>query len=133
MDIQSVSELAKVAADKVSQLDAKDTDSSLVEKFSKLMELGTPAIKLATDMVTLPGMDNPLMKATKAFSSKSASDTVTVSPVDMTNVEGVSYSPSPEAMLGGQMLMGKAVIEVDLVAKTAGSLSQSINKLVNMQ
>lgn len=39
----------------------------------------------------------------------------------------------PAGMLVTQTAMVKSLIEVDLIAKAAGSLSQGINKLVNMQ
>ncbi|WP_108651909.1 type III secretion system inner rod subunit SctI [Dongshaea marina] len=40
---------------------------------------------------------------------------------------------SPEKILSSQLNIVKAVVEVELVAKTAGSASQSVNKLVSMQ
>ncbi|RKT98760.1 EscI/YscI/HrpB family type III secretion system inner rod protein [Burkholderia sp. Nafp2/4-1b] len=39
----------------------------------------------------------------------------------------------PLEMLANQSAMLHAILEVDLVAKVAGSVSQGINKLVNMQ
>ena len=40
---------------------------------------------------------------------------------------------TPEMALEAQSMVAQTVVEVDLAAKTAGSLSQSINKLVNLQ
>ncbi|KVN03472.1 MULTISPECIES: type III secretion system inner rod subunit SctI [unclassified Burkholderia] len=40
---------------------------------------------------------------------------------------------SPLEMLATQSTMLRSIIEVDLMAKTAGAVSQGVNKLVNMQ
>jgi type III secretion system YscI/HrpB-like protein len=40
---------------------------------------------------------------------------------------------SPLEMLTTQSAMLRSIIEVDLMAKTAGAVSQGVNKLVNMQ
>ncbi|NUW67426.1 type III secretion system inner rod subunit SctI [Vibrio coralliilyticus] len=40
---------------------------------------------------------------------------------------------SPDQAIQSQTMVTRALVEVDLAAKTAGSLSQSINKLVTMQ
>ncbi|MGT0250529.1 type III secretion system inner rod subunit SctI [Burkholderia pyrrocinia] len=40
---------------------------------------------------------------------------------------------SPLEMLATQSTMLRSIIEVDLIAKTAGAVSQGVNKLVNMQ
>jgi type III secretion system YscI/HrpB-like protein len=40
---------------------------------------------------------------------------------------------SPLEMLAAQSTMLRSIIEVDLMAKTAGAVSQGVNKLVNMQ
>ncbi|AQS36183.1 type III secretion system major needle protein, YscF/MxiH/PrgI family [Shewanella psychrophila] len=125
MEIQSVSQLAKAAAEQASKPDAVETDAGLADKFSQLMQLGTPAISQAANQVTQVGTSEPLMKAANMMHQ-------TGKPQPLTGaIEGIN--PSPEAMLASQMLMGKAIVEVDLAAKTAGALSQSINKLVNMQ
>ncbi|NRD74517.1 type III secretion system inner rod subunit SctI [Shewanella sp. VB17] len=128
MEINTVSQLAEVAAKQATKPEAVDKDAGLADKFSQFMQLGTPAITQATNLVTQAGGDRPL--ANMASQSGAIEPTVAE---NILGTSGVSYAPSPEAMLGGQMLMAKAVIEVDLAAKTAGSLSQSINKLVNMQ
>ncbi|QDO84238.1 EscI/YscI/HrpB family type III secretion system inner rod protein [Shewanella psychropiezotolerans] len=130
MDIQSVSQLAKAAAEQASKPDAVETDAGLVDKFSQLMQLGTPAISQAANLVTQVGTSDPLMKAANMMHQTGTSQPLTGA-TDMGAAQGIN--PSPEAMLASQMLMGKAIVEVDLAAKTAGALSQSINKLVNMQ
>lgn len=40
---------------------------------------------------------------------------------------------NPAAMLAAQSTMLRSMVEVDLMAKAAGSLAQGINKLVSMQ
>nr|WP_284676661.1 type III secretion system inner rod subunit SctI [Vibrio sinus] len=40
---------------------------------------------------------------------------------------------TPEKMLATQIGLVQSIIEVDLVAKTAGSAAQSVNKLTSMQ
>ncbi|WP_433962010.1 type III secretion system inner rod subunit SctI [Klebsiella michiganensis] len=40
---------------------------------------------------------------------------------------------NPDIMLQAQSALKNATVEVDLIAKTAGLLSQGINKLVSMQ
>lgn len=44
-----------------------------------------------------------------------------------------SVLDSPLKMLSAQSNMLHAIVEVDLIAKTAGSLAQGVNKLVSMQ
>lgn len=39
---------------------------------------------------------------------------------------------SPDAMLNNQKVLSEMLVGVDLTAKVAGSLTQTINKLVNM-
>ncbi|HGJ5897374.1 type III secretion system inner rod subunit SctI [Arsenophonus apicola] len=48
-------------------------------------------------------------------------------------VEPTAQALSPTQAVQGQAMIVKAVLEVDMAAKTAGSLAQSINKLVTMQ
>jgi type III secretion system YscI/HrpB-like protein len=110
MEINSINQLASVAQ-QATQTTASATDPSLASQFSQLMQLGGPEISQAANLATPPA-DSLVGTVTSA---------------------GVGHSPSPEAMLAGQLLMGKAIVEVDLAAKTAGALSQSVNKLVNMQ
>lgn len=113
MEIHSLSQLAKVT-----QQASKTTepDPNLASQFSQLMQLGGSDISQAVNIATQPQASGSLQGVIQSAES-----------------HGVGHSPSPEAMLGGQLLMGKAIVEVDLAAKTAGAISQSINKLVNMQ
>jgi len=127
MEIETVSQLAKAAAEQATKPEAVEIESGLADKFSQFMQLGTPAINQATNLVTQAGEHEPLIKATNMVHESGATELLTAS------TSGVSHAPSPEAMLGTQMLMSKAIVQVDLAAKTAGALSQSINKLVNMQ
>ena len=53
--------------------------------------------------------------------------------VDTQPNSAASVGISPEQAIESQKLVTRSLIEVDLAAKTAGSLSQSINKLVTMQ
>uniref|UniRef100_A0A3B0MB54 EscI/YscI/HrpB family type III secretion system inner rod protein n=1 Tax=Arsenophonus endosymbiont of Trialeurodes vaporariorum TaxID=235567 RepID=A0A3B0MB54_9GAMM len=48
-------------------------------------------------------------------------------------VEPMAQALSPTQAVQGQAMIVKVVFEVDMAAKTAGSLAQSINKLVAMQ
>ncbi len=50
----------------------------------------------------------------------------------ITTAQG-SVLDSPLKMLSAQSNMLHAIVEVDLIAKTAGALGQGVNKLVSMQ
>ncbi|MFM0515382.1 type III secretion system inner rod subunit SctI [Paraburkholderia sp. RL17-373-BIF-A] len=46
---------------------------------------------------------------------------------------GPSPTNSPDALLGAQFELTQMMVGTELTAKVAGSITQSINKLVNMQ
>jgi len=64
MEIETVSQLAKAAAEQATKPEAVEIESGLADKFSQLMQLGTPAINQATNLVTQAGEHEPLIKAT---------------------------------------------------------------------
>ncbi|KVX77017.1 type III secretion system inner rod subunit SctI [Burkholderia ubonensis] len=47
--------------------------------------------------------------------------------------DGPQALSNPLDMLAAQTTMLRSIIEVDLMAKTAGAISQGVNKLVNVQ
>ncbi|MBU2898913.1 type III secretion system inner rod subunit SctI [Vibrio hepatarius] len=85
------------------QAEPVNPDKGLVDKFSQLMQQGVQE-------------------------TSSLSGLVGLSPIN-----GSSVGISAEQAIESQKVVTRALVEVDLVAKTAGSLSQSINKLVTMQ
>ncbi|GLT18660.1 hypothetical protein GCM10007938_24410 [Vibrio zhanjiangensis] len=99
-----ISAIAKAASNTLAkQAESVNPDEVLVDKFSQLMKQGVTETSKMSELVDSP---------TSAISSG-----------------GIS----PEQVIESQKLITRAVVEVDLAAKTAGSLSQSINKLVTMQ
>ncbi len=48
-------------------------------------------------------------------------------------INSVQAQLTPDNLLAAQSLLNKMSVTVDLTAKVAGSLTQSINKLVSMQ
>ncbi|NOH71592.1 EscI/YscI/HrpB family type III secretion system inner rod protein [Vibrio pectenicida] len=85
------------------QTEPVNPDKGLVDKFSQLMQQGTQETSKLSELV------------------------------GSSQMTGSSVGISPEQVIESQKLVTRALVEVDLAAKTAGSLSQSINKLVTMQ
>ena len=85
------------------QTEPVNPDKGLVDKFSQLMQQGTQETSKLSELV------------------------------GSSQITGASVGISPEQVIESQKLVTRALVEVDLAAKTAGSLSQSINKLVTMQ
>ncbi len=85
------------------QTEAVNPDKEMVDKFSQLMQKGTQDTGKLNDIV------GPMPDVSSQLSI------------------------SPGQAIQSQALVTRSLVEVDLAAKTAGSLSQSINKLVTMQ
>ncbi len=99
-----ISAIAKAAVDAVEKkTESVNPDEMLVDKFSQLMKQGV----------------NETSKLSELVDVQPNSDS--------------SVGISPEQAIESQKLITQSLVEVDLAAKTAGSLSQSINKLVTMQ
>ncbi|AIU66835.1 ATP-dependent helicase HrpB [Vibrio coralliilyticus] len=100
-------ELSAIAKATYSALDKQaetvNPDKAMVDKFSQLMQQGTQETAKLNDIVGPMPNSNAPM--------------------------GIS----PDQAIQSQTMVTRALVEVDLAAKTAGSLSQSINKLVTMQ
>ena len=104
MEISAIARATSAALEK--QTEPVNPDKGLVDKFSQLMQQGTQETSKLSELVG---------------SSQ------------ITGATGASVGISPEQVIESQKLVTRALVEVDLAAKTAGSLSQSINKLVTMQ
>ncbi|HGJ5876266.1 MAG TPA: type III secretion system inner rod subunit SctI [Arsenophonus sp.] len=79
---------------------------------------------------------NPDTKLVEKFNQLMQNEhgqTETLGVVLPSSVDATAQALSPTQAVQGQAMVVKAVLEVDMVAKTAGSLAQSINKLVTMQ
>lgn len=100
-------ELSAIAKATYSALDKQaetvNPDKAMVDKFSQLMQQGTQETAKLNDIIGSMPNSNAPM--------------------------GIS----PDQAIQSQTMVTRALVEVDLAAKTAGSLSQSINKLVTMQ
>ena len=102
--MMEISAIAKAAVDAVEKkTETVNPDEMLVDKFSQLMKQGV----------------NETSKVSELVDVQPNSDS--------------SVGISPEQAIESQKLITRSLVEVDLAAKTAGSLSQSINKLVTMQ
>ncbi|WP_298775610.1 type III secretion system inner rod subunit SctI [uncultured Shewanella sp.] len=109
MDIEAVSRATQLATKQLYEPAEQAVDVKLQDQFSQLMNVGNNDLEGA-------------MKATEIQAPKEDFDVVSKT------LEMIT----PEALHEGQKLIAKAMIEVDLVAKVAGSVSQGINKLVTM-
>ncbi|MDN3610019.1 type III secretion system inner rod subunit SctI [Vibrio ostreicida] len=99
-----LSAIAKATASSFEkQAETINPDESMVDKFSQLMQQSQ---------------------------KDTASLNEAVAPVSGANVP---LGIDPAQAIQSQAMVTRALVEVDLAAKTAGSLSQSINKLVSMQ
>ncbi|MCL1076961.1 EscI/YscI/HrpB family type III secretion system inner rod protein [Parashewanella spongiae] len=108
----------KVAPQAPTKKESNDVSTELVDKFKNLLSIGNKDLTQATSSAAL-GSDSDLIKK--------------MAPTDPAMAEKMGQNMSPLAILESQKSISKAVVEVDLVAKIAGSLSQSINKLASMQ
>lgn len=90
----------------------------LVNKFNDLLKVGNGDLTQAVSNAAL-GSDEDMIKK--------------MAPTDPAMKDKIGNNLSPLSLLEGQRSIAKAVVEVDLFAKIAGSLSQSINKLASMQ
>ncbi|MCL1123675.1 type III secretion system inner rod subunit SctI [Shewanella surugensis] len=104
-----ISKTTQLATQQLYDPAEKVVDVKLQDQFSQLMNVGNADLE----------------GAVRATENKPVSNGVDV-------VQATLEMITPEAMHEGQRLIAKAMIEVDLVAKVAGSVSQGINKLVTM-
>ncbi|WP_290605391.1 type III secretion system inner rod subunit SctI [Arsenophonus sp. ENCA] len=77
--------------------------------------------------------DSQLVEKFNQLMQHSQGQTAALGSVLPSTVEPMAQALSPTQAVQGQAMIVKAVLEVDMAAKTAGSLAQSINKLVAMQ
>lgn len=99
-----ISAIAKAASNTLEkQAESINPDKILVDKFSQLMKQRVNEASTISELVDFPS-------------------------------SSISFGgTSPQQAIENQKLITRALVEVDLAAKTAGSFSQSINKLVTMQ
>lgn len=109
MDLAMISKATQMATQQLYEPAEKAVDVKLQDQFSQLMNVG----------------NGDLQGAVNATETQPVNDDIGV-------VQSALEMITPEAMHEGQRLIAKAMIEVDLVAKVAGSVSQGINKLVTM-
>ncbi len=118
MSYVPINHVEKIAPQAPIKKESHDVSAELVDKFKGLLNIGNKDLTQATSSATL-GSDSAVIK-------KMAS-------ADPAMADKMGKNMSPLALLESQKSISKAVVEVDLVAKIAGSLSQSINKLASMQ
>ncbi|RLV59783.1 EscI/YscI/HrpB family type III secretion system inner rod protein [Parashewanella curva] len=117
-NLETIRQLAEINRNKQLTKDEPEANQQLAAKFQELLNLGAGDLDKAAKLEAT-GNDNELIKK--------------LGNPDFNNNNKLGHSMSPLAALEGQRHITKAVIEVDLFAKIAGSLSQSINKLASMQ
>ncbi|WP_133407977.1 type III secretion system inner rod subunit SctI [Parashewanella tropica] len=117
-NLETIRQLAEINKNKQLTKDEPKANHQLAAKFQELLNMGSGDLKQAAQLEA-NGNDNELINK--------------LGNPDPLQANKLGHSMSPLAALEGQRHITKAVIEVDLFAKIAGSLSQSINKLASMQ
>ena len=115
---EAVNQVQQVASQKMVKQQVPDPAMDMIQKFQSMMNVGSHQMQQAA-AVGAVGSDEALIKK--------------MAPKDKTAFEKAGQELSPLSYLEGQRLIMKGMVEVDLFAKIAGSLSQSINKLASMQ
>lgn len=77
--------------------------------------------------------DSQLVEKFNQLMQHGQGQTVALGSVLPSTVEPMAQALSSTQAVQGQAMIVKAVLEVDMAAKMAGSIAQSINKLVAMQ
>ncbi|MBM7071408.1 type III secretion system inner rod subunit SctI [Shewanella sp. 202IG2-18] len=115
---EAVNQVQQIAQNKMVKKEVPEPSVDMVNKFESMMNLGTAQIDQAARVGSV-GSDEDLIKK--------------MAPKDKSELDKAGQQLSPLSYLEGQRLIMKGMVEVDLFAKIAGSLSQSINKLASMQ
>ncbi|MGB0893412.1 MAG: type III secretion system inner rod subunit SctI [Parashewanella sp.] len=119
MDFSTLNQIQKLSSEKLKPVKEEPTaQQDLVNKFQELMNVGKDELDKANDSV-VHGTDEKLIKQ--------------LLPTDPSKTDAMGNSMSPLAVVEAQKHITNAALQVDLMAKVAGSLSQSINKLASMQ
>ena len=115
---EAVNQVQQIASQKMVKKEVADPAMDMINKFQSMMNVGNNQIQQAADVGAV-GSDEELIKK--------------MAPKDKSALDKAGQQISPLSYLEGQRLIMKGMVEVDLFAKIAGSLSQSINKLASMQ
>ena len=118
MNTEIVNQVQQIASQKMVKGQVPDPAMDMINKFQSMMNVGNSQIQQAANVGAV-GSDEALIKK--------------MAPKDKSALDKAGQELSPLSYLEGQRLIMKGMVEVDLFAKIAGSLSQSINKLASMQ
>ncbi|MBJ7262942.1 MAG: type III secretion system inner rod subunit SctI [Burkholderiaceae bacterium] len=81
-------------------------------------------IAAISDQIATFASANPAVAATPTQSDQQRFSALLAQPANI---------GSPDVLLGEQAAIGRMIVETEMIAKVAGSVTQSINKLANMQ